>query len=102
MNVVIGSMGRKGKRKVEELNCKEKKDEDLAHRAICNPALYLHSDMKVPYKPDFPPPTSICFFITFYISIDNGTALKTTQTLFNSLERRMQGNSSLLTILVHL
>jgi hypothetical protein len=40
-----------------------------------------------------------CFFITFFLSIDIGAALRAIHPLCNDLERRTQGNSLLLTSL---
>jgi hypothetical protein len=40
----------------------------------------------------------LCFFITFYFYIDIDNAPLATRLLYNDLERRMQGNSLLLTI----
>jgi hypothetical protein len=39
------------------------------------------------------------FFITFFLSNNISTAPRTTRTRYNALQRRMQGNSLLLTIL---
>jgi hypothetical protein len=41
----------------------------------------------------------LCFFITFFLSIDIGTALRTPHPLYNDRKGRAQGNSLLLTIL---
>jgi hypothetical protein len=41
----------------------------------------------------------LCFFITFFLFSDIGTAPQTTRPLYNNIERRTHGNSLLLTFL---
>jgi hypothetical protein len=41
----------------------------------------------------------LCFFFTFFLSIEIDTAPRTARTLYNDLDRRTHGNHLLLTIL---